>query len=193
VYNNSALQTISAPNLVSQVDDSSGGTVCSGSTTYWSAGISLQNNPVLQQFEVANLSTIEYLILIENNLQHLNLPNINEALIIRLQNNSALEELSLPNLSSVDDSLFISESARHWDGVDPYGVQRPVHIPKLGPVHENDSYVPGGWFLAGGDNKAKYSLSRKSVWVDDFIIDKSPVTFRNYLFFLNDLLSQGHE
>ena len=81
----------------------------------------------------------------------------------------------------------------HWNGVDPTGIQRPVHLPKLGVLGENDCYVPGGWFWAGGDKQAARSLSRRRVWVDSVVMKKFPVTNREYLVFLEDLVTQGRE
>ena len=81
----------------------------------------------------------------------------------------------------------------HWDGVDPTGIQRPIHLPKLGVLGENDCYVPGGWFWAGGDKQVLRSLSRRRVWVDSVVMKKFPVTNREYLVFLEDLVTQGRE
>lgn len=88
--------------------------------------------------------------------------------------------------------VFISRG-EHWDGVDPRGVQRPIHLPKLGELAKNDCYVPAGWFWAGGDKEAPRGLSRKRVWKDSFVLKKFPVTNREYLSFLDDLIKQGRE
>lgn len=81
----------------------------------------------------------------------------------------------------------------HWDGVDPNGFQQPIVIPKLGTLEADDCYVPSGWFWAGGDKDSPQSFERKRIWVDAFIMKKFPVTNREYLVFLNDLLKQGRE
>jgi serine/threonine-protein kinase len=77
--------------------------------------------------------------------------------------------------------------------VDPAGVQRKVRLPKLGELGENDCYIPGGWFWAGGDENAANALSRHRVWIDAFVMKKIPVTNREYLLFLDDLVRQGRE
>ena len=48
-------------------------------------------------------------------------------------------------------------------------------------------YVPEGWFLQGGDNEAIDPLPRQQQWVGSFIIQKSPVSIRQYMQFLNSL------
>ena len=81
----------------------------------------------------------------------------------------------------------------HWDGIDPSGVQQPIVLPKLGTLASDDCYVPAGWFWSGGDKEAPQSLGRKRVWVDSFTMKKFPVTNREYLTFLNELVQQGRE
>ena len=81
----------------------------------------------------------------------------------------------------------------HWDGRDPFGVQRPILLPKMGTLEPEDCYIPEGWFWAGGENQSKQGLQRKRVWVDSFVMKKFPVTNRDYLAFLNDLVSTGME
>ena len=81
----------------------------------------------------------------------------------------------------------------HWAGKDQNGVSHPIILPKLGMLESDDCYIPAGWFLAGGDKEALQSLEQKRIWVDSFIMKKFPVTNREYLAFLNDLLSQGRE
>ena len=85
------------------------------------------------------------------------------------------------------------ERGEHWDGLDPSGAQRPIVMPKLGSISADECYVPAGWFWAGGDKAATHSLERKKIWVDSFISKKFPVTNRDYLVFLNDLLKEGRE
>ena len=81
----------------------------------------------------------------------------------------------------------------HWDGRDELGIQRPVHMPKLGAIGEDECFVPGGWFWCGGDPNALRSYSRRRVWVDDCVMSRFPVTNREYLVFLNSLLEQDRE
>jgi serine/threonine-protein kinase len=81
----------------------------------------------------------------------------------------------------------------HCDGRDENGFQRPVHVPKQGELRSDECFVPGGWFLCGGDSEAENSYSLRRVWLDDFVMSRFPVTNRAYLMFLNSLLSDGRE
>ena len=82
----------------------------------------------------------------------------------------------------------------HWDGVppdasEPYVIPMP-HQGELGP---DDVYVPAGWFWAGGDPMASGAIPRTRLWADGFVLGRFPVTNRQYLGFLNDLLVQNRE
>jgi eukaryotic-like serine/threonine-protein kinase len=85
------------------------------------------------------------------------------------------------------------ERGEHWDSVDPLGNRPEIHIPRLGELENNDCYIPGGWFWAGDDKISSGALPRRRVWIDSFIMNKNPVTNREYLRFLDDLMSQGKE
>ncbi|UQA62322.1 bifunctional serine/threonine-protein kinase/formylglycine-generating enzyme family protein [Polyangium aurulentum] len=52
-------------------------------------------------------------------------------------------------------------------------------------------YVPGGTFVAGGDEDAPDSLTRAEPHVPDFAISRFPVTFRQYCAFLDDYGSRS--
>ena len=80
----------------------------------------------------------------------------------------------------------------HWEGRAP-GEREPSPIPllpedELGP---DDVYVPAGWCWTGGDREAADSLPARRVWIDAFVIRRFPVTNREYLEFLNDLVGSG--
>ena len=83
--------------------------------------------------------------------------------------------------------------SEHWTCRDPFGTIKPIHIPKPEEVGENECFVPASWFFGGGDPHVSHSLSRKRVWVDDIIVRKYPVTNREYLLFLDDLVQRGQE
>jgi serine/threonine-protein kinase len=67
----------------------------------------------------------------------------------------------------------------------------PIHLPREGGLGEGDAYVPAGWFLSGGDPDAPGALDACTVWVDAFVVRRDPVTNREYLEFLNDLIAIG--
>jgi serine/threonine-protein kinase len=82
----------------------------------------------------------------------------------------------------------------HWHGVPPGGHEaRAIRLPHVAEQGPDDCYVPAGWFTAGGDTEAPSSLSRRKVWVDGFCLSRFPVTNRDYMAFLDDLVSQGRE
>jgi serine/threonine-protein kinase len=86
------------------------------------------------------------------------------------------------------------ERGGHWDGCapgerDPY----PIVLPAEGELAPEDCYVPAGWCWTGGDPDAIDSLPLRRVWIDPFVIKRFPVTNREYLEFLNDLLAEGRE
>lgn len=82
----------------------------------------------------------------------------------------------------------------HWDGVPPEGgASQAVFLPPLGSVPAGCCYVPAGWFQCGGDAEAHNGLVGRRVWVDGFVMQRFPVTNREYLVFLNDLLVQERE
>ncbi|WP_129577243.1 MULTISPECIES: protein kinase domain-containing protein [Sorangium] len=82
----------------------------------------------------------------------------------------------------------------HWDGVAPGEREpRPIWLPKEGELGADDVYVPAGYCWTGGDPKAPYSLPARRIWFDAFVIRRFPVTNREYLEFLNDLVAAGRE
>ncbi len=71
----------------------------------------------------------------------------------------------------------------HWDSAE-------VHLPEdIGDA----VWVAAGWFWSGGGPLATGSLRRRRLWADDFAIQRYPVTNREYIAFLNDLVSAGRE
>ncbi len=84
------------------------------------------------------------------------------------------------------------ERMKHWNAQpSPTEPPFPVRLPYSDELGSDDVYVPGGWFYSGGDDQAPESLKLQRIWVDSFIMRRFPVTNRDYLFFLNDLVSKG--
>jgi len=82
----------------------------------------------------------------------------------------------------------------HWDGVPPNEHHaKPIYLPRVGELRKNDCYVPAGWFWAGGDAEALDAAPRKRLWADGFALRRFPVTNREYLAFLNDLVHTNRE
>lgn len=104
---------------------------------------------------------------------------------------SYLLRLSAPGCREIAYPVAIGRG-EHWDGVRPGGTTpHQIRLPREGDLGPEDVYVPAGWFIAGGDPRAGESLSRRRVWVDDFVIRRYPVTNAEYLDFLNHLAQQG--
>lgn len=90
---------------------------------------------------------------------------------------------------------FRIERGAGWSAIHPHtGLPAPLRLLPERALDADGVYVPGGWFVAGGDNKAPGTpLSRRRVWVEPFVVDRFPVTHRKYLRFLNALVQTGRE
>ena len=82
-----------------------------------------------------------------------------------------------------------------WDGVRPGDADpTPIRLPRLGEFGEDEVYVPAGWYWSGGvEAILKHILPRRRIWLDACVIGRVPVTNRQYLAFLNDLVRCGRE
>ncbi len=79
----------------------------------------------------------------------------------------------------------------HWDGVPPGETETlPIALPTESELGE-DCYVPAGWFWAGGPGNAAFA--RRRLWADAAIFKRFPVTNREYMHFLDDLVARGDE
>ena len=67
-----------------------------------------------------------------------------------------------------------------------------IYLPFDDELGDDDIYIPGSFYWRGGDERATNSPPRSIRWVDPFVIQKFPVTHREYLTFINDLVDQGH-
>ena len=82
----------------------------------------------------------------------------------------------------------------HWAGVPPGASgSLPVRLPRVGELGADDRLVPAGWFLCGGDPEAVDGLPRRWLWCDALVFKRFPVTNREYLVFLDDLVQTGRE
>jgi serine/threonine protein kinase/formylglycine-generating enzyme required for sulfatase activity len=87
--------------------------------------------------------------------------------------------------------------------LEPYQpLSLPIFLPRCGQVNialdllrpdeigEEMVYVPAGECIIGGDEDAYDPSEREVVFLESFLIGRFPVTFREYLAFLNELLAQ---
>ena len=68
-----------------------------------------------------------------------------------------------------------------------------IRLPKKKTIPRHAVYVPAGWFRSGGDEMAANSAPPQSAWLEGFVIDRFPVTNREYLAFLDALVAGGDE
>ena len=82
---------------------------------------------------------------------------------------------------------------QHWDGVAPSGQAKPILLPPIGELGDDDCYVPSGYFICGNDSGVPVRLPTGKVWVDGFIVRRYSITNREIIAYLNDLSEQGLE
>ncbi|MCA9625084.1 MAG: SUMF1/EgtB/PvdO family nonheme iron enzyme, partial [Myxococcales bacterium] len=88
----------------------------------------------------------------------------------------------------------VLERGAHWDPKRPGDDGPPlVALAASGTLAEDDLLVPGGFCVVGGDPHAVEALPRTRLWVDSFVIKRSPVTCGEYLDYLNALVAAGRE
>ncbi len=112
---------------------------------------------------------------------------------VTLPAGSYLVELCAEGREVVRYPVRIGRGER-WEGVRP-GSSEPtaVFLPARGTLGPDEVYVPAGWFVAGGDPRAPEPVARRRVWVDGFAIGRFPVTYTEYLAYLDDLVARGLE
>ena len=112
---------------------------------------------------------------------------------LSLQRGSYLLVIRAQGCADVRYPVLIERDA-HWDGCAP-GESEPfaLSLPRAGELGPDDVYVPAGHCWTGGDPSAGDSLPRRRLWVDGLVISRFPVTNREYLEFLNDLVAEGRE
>ena len=68
---------------------------------------------------------------------------------------------------------------------------RPLYLPRQDELGDGDCYVPAGWFTAGADRQAADPFPETRVWLEGFVLRRHPVSYAEYLEFLNHLLDLG--
>jgi serine/threonine protein kinase/formylglycine-generating enzyme required for sulfatase activity len=110
---------------------------------------------------------------------------------VPLSMGSYLLVIRTPGHSAVRYPVHIGRE-QHHDGVRPGGRDPfPIRLPRDGELAPDDVYVPAGSFWSGGDPEGPTSLPRRRLWADAFVVRRFPVTNREYLAFLNDLVGRG--
>ncbi len=82
----------------------------------------------------------------------------------------------------------------NWSGIRP-GERTPfvIRLPRLTDLTTDDCYVPAGPFLCGGDSLTPGALPRQRLWCPGLVVRRFPVTNRDFIGFLDDLVAQGRE
>ena len=90
---------------------------------------------------------------------------------------------------------FSIEKTRTQISLPPPGASapHPVVLPPQGAIPDDLCYVPGGWFRFGAHDVTHQAWPASRRWVDDFLIQRLPVTNRAYMAFLDDLVASGRE
>jgi serine/threonine-protein kinase len=109
---------------------------------------------------------------------------------IELPTGSYLLILRKPGYADARYPVFIGRQ-EHWDGRDATGTVVPVQLVKSTDLEESERYVPAGWTSLGGDTLAANTFPSHHAWVDAFVVQRVPVSNRDYLAFLNDLVERG--
>ena len=99
---------------------------------------------------------------------------------VRLERGSWACVLRAPWRTEVTYPVFIERSAT-WTG----------HVEMPEELGAEEHFVPGGPFLAGGDDRAFLPLQLHTAHTEDLVARRFQVTLREYLDFLDDLVSKG--
>ncbi|WP_158542489.1 bifunctional serine/threonine-protein kinase/formylglycine-generating enzyme family protein [Lujinxingia litoralis] len=110
---------------------------------------------------------------------------------VELAMGSYLITLNAAGRQQVRYPVVIERQGR-WTGQAP-GATRPrqIELPFTDELHDDEIYVPPGYFWQGGDPLVATSPPRKARWVEGFVIRRHPVTHAQYLDFLNALVEKN--
>ncbi len=112
---------------------------------------------------------------------------------IPIERGSYLCKISAPGRADVHYPIHIGRQA-HWDGQAPgENEARIVALPLESTIGPDDCYVPPGWFIAGDGEVAQGLRARRRLWCDGVVFKRFPVTNREYIAFLDDLVLTGRE
>ena len=102
---------------------------------------------------------------------------------------SYLLELRAPGHPVTRYPVHIGRGQR-WAGSpgDPGGA---LPVPLSPPLPPDDVYIPPGWFLSGSRGEEGPPIRR--LWCDPFVMRRFPVSNREYLAFLDDLVARGQQ
>jgi formylglycine-generating enzyme required for sulfatase activity/tRNA A-37 threonylcarbamoyl transferase component Bud32 len=70
--------------------------------------------------------------------------------------------------------------------------REPIRLAPSGALGPEDRFVPAGPAWVGGDRLAMEALEGRDVWFPGFVARRDPVTYLEYVAFLEDLVARGH-
>lgn len=112
---------------------------------------------------------------------------------VPLEPGSYLCKIKHPATIEVLYPVYI-ERGTHWDGVPPEGGDpAPIYLPRLGELSPDECYIPAGWFWSGGDDQSPKPLPKRRLWCDPLVYRRFPVTNREFMTFLHELVDRGDE
>ncbi|MEZ4434647.1 MAG: SUMF1/EgtB/PvdO family nonheme iron enzyme [bacterium] len=101
--------------------------------------------------------------------------------------------VTLPGHHAVIHPVQIERGGR-WDGVAPGDrAPTPIVLPPLGELDADERYVPPGWCWTGGDRQAADGLPRRRLWVDGFVMQRRPLTWRGLVATLDEMVAAGDD
>ncbi|MEO1273476.1 MAG: protein kinase, partial [Myxococcota bacterium] len=108
-----------------------------------------------------------------------------------LEQGSYLLTLEAPGYDTVRYPVLI-ERQKHWNTTPPQATApQSIQLPPKGVLDpETDCFIPAGWFQLGEQGAAYDTLPHGWQWLDSFVIKRHPVTNREYIAFLDDLVAQ---
>ena len=104
---------------------------------------------------------------------------------------SYILELNHPGRRMVRYPVLVTRQGRWVARAPRERSDRPAMLPSPRVMGTDEVLIAAGWFVSGGDAKAECTLPRRRVWVDDLIAATFPVTNRQYISWLNELVQSG--
>ncbi len=128
--------------------------------------------------------------LVDEHVRHLGTRPISA---LELPRGSYLLILRAPGHHEVRYPVSIGRQ-EHWNPRRPGSTApHPVVLPPLGAIGDDEIYVPAGPYIAGGDPQAAGEvMKRQRVWVDSFVMRRTPTTNAELLEMVNALVDDGH-
>ncbi|MBM75704.1 MAG: hypothetical protein CMK59_09915 [Proteobacteria bacterium] len=107
----------------------------------------------------------------------------------KLPMGSYIVELSTAGHEKLQLPVYIPRGGKHLDREPKNKKKVSISLLRKGQIDSDECYVPAGWAWVG--NRRWEDNQWRRVWVDEFIMQRFPVTNEVYLTYLNELLDEG--